>query len=230
MPPFPRRASADHFRRFAFGAPERYHKAHSFPMELFSKSELPPGEVTRLLERLQTGDRGAESQLISAVYGELRQIAARYMRHEREGHTLQTTALVNEAYIKLVGQKDTDWKNRAHFFGIAAQVMRRILVDHARTRLAGKRGGGMECLPLDETLVFSDERCAQVVAVDELLRKLEEWDERVSRVIELRFFAGLSVEETATALKVSSRTVKRDWQFGRAWLLAELQSTSHDGA
>jgi RNA polymerase sigma factor (TIGR02999 family) len=152
------------------------------------------------------------------------------MRHEREGHTLQTTALVNEAYIKLVGQKDTDWKNRAHFFGIAAQVMRRILVDHARTRLAGKRGGGMECLPLDEALVFSDERCAQVVAVDELLRRLEEWDERVSRVIELRFFAGLSVEETATALKVSSRTVKRDWQFGRAWLLAELQSTSHDGA
>jgi RNA polymerase sigma factor (TIGR02999 family) len=104
--------------------------------------------------------------------------------------------------------------------------MRRILVDHARTRLAGKRGGGLECLPLDEGLVFSDERCAQVVALDELLRRLEEWDARVSRVIELRFFAGLSVEETAVALHVSSRTVKRDWQFGRAWLLAELESTS----
>ncbi|MCB1022666.1 MAG: sigma-70 family RNA polymerase sigma factor, partial [Acidobacteria bacterium] len=145
------------------------------------------------------------------------------------GHTLQTTALVNEAYLKLVRQDDADWANRAHFFAVAAQIMRRILVDHARGRLAGKRGGGAIAVPLDEAFVFSPERCAEVVALDEALIRLEEQDERVGKVVELRFFAGLSVEETAEALKISTRTVKRDWQFGRAWLQSELE-VSNDGA
>jgi RNA polymerase sigma factor (TIGR02999 family) len=161
---------------------------------------------------------------MSAVYEQLHRMAARQMRRERPGHTLQTTALVNEAYLKLVNQKETDWKNRAHFFGVAARVMRRILVDHARGRLAGKRGGGLEALPLNEALVFSEDRCAQVVALDDALKQLETKDERVSRVVELRFFAGLSVDETAEALRISARTVKRDWNFGRAWLRSELQA------
>jgi len=183
-----------------------------------------PQDVTKLLARLETGDREAEEQLFSAVYQELRRIASRHMRKESPGHTLQTTALVNEAYLKLVKQREVDWKSRSHFFGVSAQIMRRILVDHARTRNAQKRGGGVAPLPLNEGLVFSDERCEQFVALDDALNKLETEDKRVSRVVEMRFFSGLSVDETAEALKISPRSVKRDWSFGRAWLRAELET------
>lgn len=181
-----------------------------------------PGDITVLLRRIQDGDRNAESRLISAVYNELHRMAGRYMRRERPGHTLQTTALVNEAYLKLVNQKEANWQNRSHFFAVAAQVMRRILVDYARNRLAEKRGGGQQPLPLEEGLVFTQERCAELVALDAALEKLETQDRRVSKVVELRFFSGLSVDETAEALSISARTVKRDWNFGRAWLRAEL--------
>ncbi len=198
-------------------------------METFAYSrpampQPPQGDVTQLLRGLEAGNRDAEGRLFSAVYGELRRIAARHMRNEAPGHTLQTTALVNEAYLKLVNQRETSWRSRAHFFGFAAQIMRRILIDHARARLAQKRGGGVEPLPLDEGLVFSDERCEQLVALEEALTKLETEDKRVSQVVEMRFFAGLSVDETAEALKISPRTVKRDWQFGRAWLRDELKT------
>jgi RNA polymerase sigma factor (TIGR02999 family) len=188
-----------------------------------------PGDITILLRRVQDGDREAEKSLVSAVYNELHRMAARYMRRERMGHTLQTTALVNEAYLKLVNQKEANWQNRSHFFAVAAQVMRRILVDYARNRLAEKRGGGQEALPLEEGLVFTPERCAQLVALDAALERLEVQDKRVSKVVELRFFSGLSVDETAEALKISTRTVKRDWNFGRAWLRAELQSGAGHG-
>ena len=192
-------------------------------------AEAGAGEITKLLKRMQSGDRDAADRLVQEVYPELKRIARRHMRRERPGHTLQTTALVNEAYLKLVHQRESDWTNRAHFFAVAAQIMRRILVDHARTKLAEKRGGGAAALPLDEALVFSPERSAQIVALDEALTRLEERDERVGRVVELRFFAGLSVEETAEALKISTRTVKRDWQFGRAWLQAELEARGEYG-
>ena len=188
------------------------------------------GDITKLLRRMQEGDRDAADRLVAEVYPELKRIAARQMRRERVGHTLQTTALVNEAYVKLVNQKEADWSNRAHFFAMAAQIMRRILVDHARVKLAEKRGGGAVAVPLDEAFVFTPERSAQVVALDEALTRLEAQDERVGRVVELRFFAGLSVEETAEALRISTRTVKRDWQFGRAWLQAELETQRGDGA
>jgi RNA polymerase sigma factor (TIGR02999 family) len=188
------------------------------------------GEITQLLKRMQAGDRAAAARLVAEVYPELKKIARRHMRRERVGHTLQPTALVNEAYLKLVQQKEADWSNRAHFFAVAAQIMRRILVDHARTKLADKRGGGAVAVSLDDVFVFTPERSAQLVALDEALSRLEKQDERVGRVIELRFFTGLSVEETAEALKISERTVKRDWQFGRAWLQAELETRVDDGA
>ena len=190
----------------------------------------PAGEITNLLRKMQAGDRDAADRLVVEVYPELKRIAARHMRKERAGHTLQTTALVNEAYVKLVHQREADWSSRAHFFAVAAQIMRRILVDHARTKLADKRGGGVAPVPLDEAFVFSPERSEQVIALDEALSRLETHDKRVSRVVELRFFAGLSVEETAEALRISTRTVKRDWQFGRAWLQAELDARRDDGA
>ncbi len=190
----------------------------------------PSGEITQLLRKMQQGDRDAADRLAGQVYPELKRIAARRMRDERAGHTLQTTALVNEAYVKLVHQREADWSSRAHFFAVAAQIMRRILVDHARAKLADKRGGGAAMVPLDEALVFSAERSRQVVDLDEALSRLEVRDERVSRVVELRFFAGLSVEETAEALRISTRTVKRDWQFGRAWLQAELETRRGDDA
>jgi RNA polymerase sigma factor (TIGR02999 family) len=179
-------------------------------------------DITALLKRFQTGDEDAQSKLIGAVYDELRVMAARYMSRERPGHTLQATALVNEAYLRLVKIKSADWQDRAHFFAVAAQVMRRILVSHARLHLAGKRGGGIEALSLDEGLVYSEQHSGQLVELDAALEKLASTDERVSKVIELRFFGGLSVDETAAVLRVSPRTVKREWMFGRAWLRSEL--------
>lgn len=181
-------------------------------------------DITGLLHRFQSGDEVARAALIDAVYGELRAIANRHMNREREGHTLQATALVNEAYLKLVNLKTADWQDRAHFFAVAARVMRQILVDHARQRLAGKRGGGVLLMPLSEALAFAPDSPSNLLEVDEALTRLAAEDELVSKVVELRFFGGLTVEETAHVLNVSKRTVQREWTFGRAWLKTELSS------
>ena len=180
------------------------------------------GEITSLLKRVQEGDEEAKSLLVSAAYQELRKIASRRLRGERPGHTLQTTDLVHEAYLKLVNQRQASWQNRAQFYGVAAEIMRRILVDHARARLSQKRGAGVRPLQLDEALVFSVERSAELLDLDEALQRLEIEDPRASRVVELRFFAGLSVKESAAVMKISTTTVRRDWKYGRAWLQAEL--------
>lgn len=183
-------------------------------------------DITGLLQRFQGGDEAARSALVEAVYGELRAIAARHMGRERGEHTLQATALVNEAYLKLVNMKQAQWQDRAHFFAVAAKVMRQILVDHARQRLAGKRGGGMLVLPLNEAIALSPAEPAKMIEVDEALERLSLEDEFVGRVVELRFFGGLSVEETAHVLNVPKRTVEREWTFGRAWLRTELGSSA----
>lgn len=188
-----------------------------------------PDDITELLHRFQEGDAEARTRLIEAVQGELRVMASRYMRREKGGHTLQTTALVNEAYIKLVNLKSANWQDRVHFFAVASRVMRRILVDHARKHIAGKRGGGLEMLPINEAIVFTPGRSNQIVRLDDALSRLAETDERACRVIELRFFGGLSVEESAEALKVSPRTIKREWMFARAWLRNELGFENGDG-
>lgn len=182
----------------------------------------PEDDITGLLHRFQAGDEAAQGALVEAVYAELRAIAARYMRRERGQHTLQATALVNEAYLKLVNMKTAHWNDRAHFFAVAARVMRQILVDHARQRLAGKRGGGMLVMPLNEAIAFSPGEPARMLEVDEALTRLSAEDEQVGKVVELRFFGGLSVEETAHVMKLPKRTVEREWTFGRAWLRTEL--------
>ncbi len=156
---------------------------------------------------------------------ELRRLAHRYMRHERADHTLQTTALVNEAFLRLVNRKNLQWQNRAHFFGIAAQLMRTILVDHARGHASAKRGGGARKLELDEELVVSQKKAAEVIALDEALKQLALLDPRQSRIVELRFFGGLTVEEAAEVLHVSPVTIKREWSTAKAWLYRELAET-----
>jgi RNA polymerase sigma-70 factor, ECF subfamily len=180
-------------------------------------------DVTILLGQMVQGDPQAASRLVPLVYGELRQMAARYMRRERVDHTLQTTALVHEAYLKLVEQTPASWQNRAHFFAVAAQVMRHILIDHARGHLREKRGGGQAVLQLDEGLVFSPEQSSELLEVDAALHRLSELDPRQGKIVELRFFGGLTVEETAAALGVSPKTVKRDWSVAKAWLHGELK-------
>jgi RNA polymerase sigma-70 factor (ECF subfamily) len=182
-----------------------------------------PEDVTVLLSRMHDGDQEAASKLMPLVYGELRRLAGAYMRRERPEHTLQATALVHEAYIKLVNQRSVDWQSRSHFFGIAAQLMRRILIDHARAHLREKRGGANPVVPLDEALVFAPGQSAQLVRLNDALERLEKLDARQSKIVELRFFGGLSVEETAEFLKVSPKTVKRDWSVAKAWLLGELR-------
>ena len=181
----------------------------------------PSQEVTQLLVAWSDGDRSALNKLLPLVEGELHRLAHRYMSHERQDHTLQTTALVNEAYLKLIDQK-VDWQNRAHFFGIAAQIMRRILIDHARKHLGPRHGGG-NTISLDEVAVVSDERASELVALDEALMTLAKVDDRKSRVVELRYFGGLSLEETAEILGVSLMTVRRDWRAAKAWLARELR-------
>ena len=178
--------------------------------------------VTELLVRWREGDRLALDELMPLVYDELRRLAARHMRGERPGHTLQTSDLVNEAYLRLAGHEEIQWQNRAHFFAVAAQAMRRILVDHARRRGNRKRGGGMHRVALDEALIVSDERAAEVVALDDALARMAEIDPRKSQLVELRFFGGLSIEEAAEVLKVSPGTVMRDWTFVKAWLRKEI--------
>jgi RNA polymerase sigma factor (TIGR02999 family) len=181
-----------------------------------------PPEVTQLLVAWSNGDRVAGEELMPLVYDELHRLAHQYMRKERPDGILQTSALVNEAYLRLIDQKDVQWQNRAHFFGIAAQMMRRILVDHARGRQSAKRGGGAHLVPLDEGLIVSNERNAEVLALDETLKTLAALDKRKSQIVELRFFGGLSIEETAEVLAVSPGTVMRDWTLAKAWLLREM--------
>jgi RNA polymerase sigma factor (TIGR02999 family) len=182
-------------------------------------------EVTRLLVRLTDGDRGVLDELLPLIYGELRRLAAGYLRRERVGHTLQPTALVHEAYLRLVDQTQVRWQNRAHFLGVAAQMMRRILVDHARAHEAGKRGGEFQKLSLDENIDASGEgRDLNLVALDDALERLAELDPQKSKIVELRFFGGLSVEETAEVLGVSAPTVKRQWRMAKAWLYGQLQN------
>ena len=180
--------------------------------------------MTDLLAASSDGDREALDRLLPLVERELHRLAHHYMGRERAGHTLQTTALVNEAYLKLCDQTRVRWQNRAHFFAIAAQTMRRILIDHARSRRYEKRGGGARPLPLDEAALLTDERAAELVALDEALGALERLDERKARVVELRYFGGLSVEETAHVLNLSPVTVIRDWNMARAWLAREMGS------
>jgi RNA polymerase sigma factor (TIGR02999 family) len=180
-------------------------------------------EVTLLLSALTRGDDGAASKLIPVVYDELRRLAASYMRRERPDHTLQATALVHEAFLKLVEQRAVNWQSRAHFFGVAAQLMRRILIDHARGHLRQKRGGEHKKVSLDEAFIFSEQQSAELLAVDESLTRLSKLDARQGRVVELRFFGGLSVEEAAEVLGISPKTVKRDWSIAKAWLYADLK-------
>jgi len=180
-----------------------------------------PEEITQLLTEWGNGDRAALEKLMPLVYEELRRLAHHYLRRERAGHTLQTTALVNEAYLKLVGEREMRWQNRAHFFGVAAQMMRMVLVDYARSRRYAKRGGGARRESLDEALMVASHR-AELVALDDALKGLAGIDERKSRVAELRFFGGLSVEETAEVLGVAPVTVMREWRLAKAWLHREL--------
>jgi RNA polymerase sigma factor (TIGR02999 family) len=180
-------------------------------------------EVTKLLIRLTEGDHAVLDALLPAVYDELRRLAANYLRRERASHTLQPTALVHEAYIRLVDQTRVEWQNRAHFFGVAAQMMRRILVDHARSQAAEKRGGDAQKLSLDENIDVSAMRPSELVALDEALERLAELDPQKSRLVELRFFGGLSVEETAEVLGVSAPTVKRQWRMAKAWLYGQVK-------
>jgi len=187
-------------------------------------------DVTALIGELSQGKPEAADRLIPVVYDELRRLAGHYMRREREGHTLQATALVHEAYMKLVEQRSVNWQSRAHFFGIAAQIMRRLLVDHARGRLRDKRGGGHQLVPLDDALVFSPEQSSGLVELDGALDRLETIDPRQARIVELRFFAGLTVEEAAEVLGVSPKTVKRDWSVAKAWLYGELKAAYDAGA
>lgn len=178
--------------------------------------------ITQLLVAWSNGDEDARDKLMSVVYQELHRLAHNYMRRESPGHTLQTSALVNEAFLRLIDQRDVHWRNRAHFFGIAAQMMRRILVDYARKRNYAKRGGGTPALSLDEALFVSEERSAEVIALHESLETLAEFDARKSQIVELRFFGGLSIEETAEVLNVSPGTVMRDWTLAKAWLRREI--------
>jgi len=186
-------------------------------------------EVTRLLKAWSAGEESALEKLVPLIYAELHRAAQRYMSRERSDHTLQTTALINETYLRLVDFQHISWQNRAQFFGICSQLMRRILVDFARSRGSQKRGADGVHLTLDETLIVSRESHADIIALDDALKALAAVDERKSRVIELRFFGGLSVAETAEVLKVSDETVKRDWRLAKAWLLRQFRKQdSHD--
>ena len=182
-------------------------------------------QVTQLLVQLRGGNRAAVDELTPLVYQELKRIAGGQLRSERPGHTLQATALVHEAYLKLVDQREVSWQNRAHFFGVAAQVMRRILLDYAKERVREKRGGGAHKTSLDEALAVSEDRASNLVVIDEALTRLEQMDVRQAKVVELRFFGGLSVEETAEAMGISTATVKREWAMARAWLHRELAAS-----
>ena len=178
--------------------------------------------VTQLLARFREGDREAESQLVPLIYGELRRLASLCLSRERPDHTLQSTALVHEAFLRLAAGNQPEWESRAHFFSVAARLMRQILVDYARHHQRLKRGGPYLKLPLEEALVFSEEKSAELLALDEALDRLARQDGRQSRIVEMKFFGGLEIDEIAKVLKTSPRTVKRDWTMARAWLHQEL--------
>jgi RNA polymerase sigma-70 factor (ECF subfamily) len=185
-----------------------------------------PKEITKLLVAWGDGDQSALADLTPLVYEELHRLAHNYMGRERAGHTLQTSALVNEAYLRLIDWKNVRWQSRAHFFGVSAQLMRRILVDFARSRGYRKRGGGMRVVPLDDAAIVSENKGPDLIALDEALCALAELDARQSQIVELRFFGGLTIEETAEVLKVSEGTVRRDWSLARSWLHRELDPNS----
>lgn len=188
---------------------------------------LPSHQITQLLVQWSEGNQLASEQLFPLIYEELRQMARRYIRRQSAGHTFQTTELIHEAYLKLAKQDVQNWQNRSHFFGVAAQAMRHILVDYARSKQSQKRGGWQERITLaDNTAISKEQRSDEIVALDEALKRLAELDERKSRVVELKYFGGLTNEEIAEVLKISPETVKRDWRFSRTWLLRELANES----
>jgi RNA polymerase sigma-70 factor (ECF subfamily) len=190
-----------------------------------TEEDRDPAGVTALLQQIRHGDRAAESDLIPLIYNQLQAIARRQMAHERPDHSLQATILVHEAFLRLVGNSQIDWSNRAHFFALASRVMRRMLVDHARAANAQKRPGARQKVELDSALVFVEAEAADVVALDQALDRLAAWDARQCRVVEMHFFGGLGFEEIAEVLSVSTRTAKRDWSMARAWLYHELSKT-----
>ena len=183
-------------------------------------------DVTQLLVAWSNGDETAGDELIPLVYEELHRLAHHYMNGERPGHTLQTSALINEAFVRLVDQRDVHWQNRSHFFGIAAQMMRRVLVDYARSRQYQKRGGDVVQVSLNDELIVSNEQTAEVVALDDALKSLATFDQRKCQIVELRFFAGLSIEEAAQVLGLSAGTVMREWTLAKAWLRKEITTTT----
>lgn len=182
----------------------------------------PQHEITQLLAQWREGNQSALDDLYPLVYDELHRLARRYMNRERKGHTLQTTALINEAYVRLVDQKNVQWANRSHFFAISAQIMRRILIDHARRHRYAKRGGGAQQVSLDEAAIVTPDQSLDLIRLDEALNSLSQMDPRRGQVVELRFFGGLNNEEIAGVLKVSENTVTRDWNMARAWLYQQL--------
>jgi RNA polymerase sigma-70 factor (ECF subfamily) len=186
------------------------------------------GEITQVLRRLRSGEKGAEAELIQLVYGELHRIAVGKLRRERPGHTLQPTALVNETYLKMMGKGAVNWENRAHFFGAAACAMRRILVDHARGVKAQRRGGGQDAVELTDVLAISEAGIEEILVVDQVLDRLNQISERQKSIVEMRFFAGFTEEEIAEILQLSDRTVKREWATARAWLHGEMHRGKHE--
>lgn len=202
--------------------PSLKHDIRSFP-------QLPQThqhQITQLLAEWSEGNQSALDELYPLVYEELHRLARRYMSRERKGHTLQTTALINEAYVRLVDQKNVRWANRSHFFAISAQIMRRILIDHARRHAYAKRGGGAKQVSLEEAAIVAPDQASELVRLDEALKTLAKLDERRCHVVELRYFGGLSNEEIAGVLKVSENTVTRDWNLARAWLYQQLAGSA----
>jgi RNA polymerase sigma-70 factor (ECF subfamily) len=193
-----------------------------------SSSPDPTSTISRLLESVRNGDASAAAALTPLLYNELHRLAMHHMRNERPGHTLQATALVNEAYLKLMDNREANWQNRAHFLAIASQAMRRVLIDHARSKRRVKRGGLQQKVSLEDVVIAAEEQSYDLVALDEALDRLAKVDARQSRIVELRFFGGLSVEQTAEVLGISPKTVKRDWAVARAWLHRELRTTSEE--
>ncbi len=182
-------------------------------------------ELTLLLNKSLSGDKSSLDKILPIVYNELRKISSKYLHEEHQPHTLQTTELVHEVYLKLIGSQKINWESRAHFFGIAAKTMREILVDHARRRNSQKRGNGIKSLSLDEVFNVSGEFDEQIIALDEALKKFEMIEERPGKIVELRFFSGLSIEETAELLSISPATAKRDWVYAKAWLYREMRTS-----
>ena len=189
-------------------------------------ARTPQHQITQLLAEWSEGNQSALDELYPLVYEELHRLARRYMSRERKGHTLQTTALINEAYVRLVDQRNVRWANRSHFFAISAQIMRRILIDHARRHAYAKRGGGAKQVSLEEAAIVAPDQALELVRLDEALKTLAKMDERRCHVVELRYFGGLSNEEIAGVLKVSENTVTRDWNLARAWLYQQLTGSA----